>query len=346
MNKYKSKIPRDDLKRFAKEIAKKLVNSDFKSGRVHDPTKIDEKHQQKVKKFCKDFFDKAAHKHKKHEDERAIRKGRAEEKQKSSAGQPGDQTKARVYASPKTTPVNSRGGDASPDIHIKGHEEDELSDAEDVKMSEDEEEEGDADTGSFPNLSRPSTNGESLKRKRSDFDGDDEEALHLRDDVDLDDEDHLITKSPFKKVNRDESDSDRVPTAPPPPPPPPPPTDSPPREDEDVDRVSEEVADTQIKIEAAEDDDLLHKDTNFRAKSMRDVLAEAQQDDEMDMDEDEPAKDQEETKNETTSNTGHVKFENGIKVELEVGVVNGAGLGNGPGLKREVVLKEEVKEAS
>ncbi|RMZ90657.1 hypothetical protein DV736_g2107, partial [Chaetothyriales sp. CBS 134916] len=48
MNKYKHKIPRDDLKRFAKEIAKKLVASDFKAGRVKDPTEIGEKQQRKT----------------------------------------------------------------------------------------------------------------------------------------------------------------------------------------------------------------------------------------------------------------------------------------------------------
>ncbi|ETN36871.1 uncharacterized protein HMPREF1541_07858 [Cyphellophora europaea CBS 101466] len=74
MNRYKHKIPREDLKRFAKEIAKKLVASDFKGGRVKDPTKIDEKQQRKVKEYCKQFFDKAAHKHKKHEEQKAAKK--------------------------------------------------------------------------------------------------------------------------------------------------------------------------------------------------------------------------------------------------------------------------------
>lgn len=84
MNKYKHKIPRDDLKRFAKEIAKKLVASDFKGGRVKDPTKIDEKQQRKVKEYCKQFFDKAALKHKKHEEERSARKSKKEGKSKDT----------------------------------------------------------------------------------------------------------------------------------------------------------------------------------------------------------------------------------------------------------------------
>lgn len=74
MNKYKHKVPKEDLKRFAKDVAKKLVNSDFKAGRVENPTKISDKHQKKVKSFCKDYFDKAASKHKKMEDDKKDRK--------------------------------------------------------------------------------------------------------------------------------------------------------------------------------------------------------------------------------------------------------------------------------
>ena len=48
-------------------MAKKLVNSDFKNNRVEDPTKISEKQQRKVKKYCKEFFDKAVLKHRAYE---------------------------------------------------------------------------------------------------------------------------------------------------------------------------------------------------------------------------------------------------------------------------------------
>ncbi|KAJ5736542.1 uncharacterized protein N7483_001667 [Penicillium malachiteum] len=64
VDQYKNKIPKEDLKRFAKETAKKLVDGDYKRGRVTDPTQINEKHQRTVKTFCKSFFDKAAKKHK------------------------------------------------------------------------------------------------------------------------------------------------------------------------------------------------------------------------------------------------------------------------------------------
>ena len=59
VDKFRHKLPKDELKRHAKEVAKKLVNSDFKNNRVEDPTQISEKQQKKVKNFCKEYFDKA-----------------------------------------------------------------------------------------------------------------------------------------------------------------------------------------------------------------------------------------------------------------------------------------------
>lgn len=132
MNKYKHKIPRDDLKRFAKEIAKKLVASDFKSGRVKNPTKIDDKQQRKVKEYCKQFFDKAAHKHKKQEEERSARKSKKE-------------------SASKETP------EGSPQVKPEFAAEDE-----DIKMSDNELEDKPSPT---PEVGTPSEI-QSLKRKR------------------------------------------------------------------------------------------------------------------------------------------------------------------------------------
>ncbi|KAJ5728055.1 hypothetical protein N7493_004385 [Penicillium malachiteum] len=86
VDQYKNKIPKDDLKRFAKETAKKLVDGDYKRGRVTDPTQISEKHQRTVKTFCKSFFDKAAKKHKEREKLKA-------EKQQQGATSEHDDTK-------------------------------------------------------------------------------------------------------------------------------------------------------------------------------------------------------------------------------------------------------------
>ncbi|RMZ81208.1 hypothetical protein DV737_g2625, partial [Chaetothyriales sp. CBS 132003] len=143
MNKYKHKIPREDLKRFAKEIAKKLVASDFKAGRVKDPTKIEEKQQRKVKDYCKQFFEKAAQKHKQHEADKAKRK--AARKDKANAAQ-----------------VTSQDG--SPQEPKKEGESD---NEEDIKMEELAEEVDDEDKVS-PDTPLSEAQA-SLKRKRVDI---------------------------------------------------------------------------------------------------------------------------------------------------------------------------------
>jgi [histone H3]-lysine36 N-trimethyltransferase len=136
MNKYKHKIPRDDLKRFAKEIAKKLVASDYKAGRVQDPTKIEERQVKKVKDFCKQFFDKAYQKHKKHEAEKAARTKSKKPKLEGDV--------------PSDTPAGSPG--ASPPA---------VDQVDDIHMS-------DNDIDDTPSVDTPSeANGVStLKRKR------------------------------------------------------------------------------------------------------------------------------------------------------------------------------------
>ncbi|KAJ9500595.1 histone methyltransferase set2 [Exophiala xenobiotica] len=141
MSKYKHKIPKDDLKRFGKEISKKLVASDYKAGRVKNPTKIDERQQKKVKEFCRQFFEKAYQKHKKHEAEKAVR-----DKGKKTPAAP----------SPAESPD---ADDATP---------------EDMKMSdvEDEDENVEA-TLNAQSPSERTANG-TLKRKRVEDEGRDE----------------------------------------------------------------------------------------------------------------------------------------------------------------------------
>lgn len=89
MDKFKGKLPKDDLKRFAKEISKKLVTSDFKNRRVEDPTKIDSRKEKQVKTYVKEYFDKAAKKHREREKRRAERKAQQSDtgkRSKMSAG--------------------------------------------------------------------------------------------------------------------------------------------------------------------------------------------------------------------------------------------------------------------
>ncbi|KAB8295803.1 hypothetical protein EYC80_008626 [Monilinia laxa] len=76
MQKFSAKLPKDDLKKFAKEVGKKLVASDFKNNRVEDPTKISEKQEKKVKKYVRDYFEKAVEKKKEMDRKRAERKRR------------------------------------------------------------------------------------------------------------------------------------------------------------------------------------------------------------------------------------------------------------------------------
>jgi hypothetical protein len=84
VDKYKRHLPREDLKRFGKEIAKKLVNSDYKHNRVSDPTKISSKQEKNIKKFVKEFFDKAVVKHREHEKRKKEREAKGANGEKGS----------------------------------------------------------------------------------------------------------------------------------------------------------------------------------------------------------------------------------------------------------------------
>lgn len=240
MNKYKHKIPKDDLKRFAKDVAKKLVASDYKAGRVDNPTKISEKQQKKVKAYCKDYFDKAASKHKKLEEERAARKEKLGHPRNESL-QP-----TSSHSPPITTDTN---------VTLKKEED------EDVKMSDIE------DQIPMPPSPTESSRCDSLKRKRS-------TDLELM----IKDEEDDLTKSPAKKLNLDSSATPSTIPTPPPPPPPAPPADTP------SDQNSPEVV-GEYEHEHEHDHERgldIYADTNFKGKSMADVLAQAQQEDEVD----------------------------------------------------------------
>ncbi|KAM3446501.1 hypothetical protein MY3296_009625 [Beauveria thailandica] len=64
LDKFRHKLPKDDLKRLGKELSKKLVASDYKNSRVADPTaKLHEKQARKIKTYVKDFLDRAVHKY-------------------------------------------------------------------------------------------------------------------------------------------------------------------------------------------------------------------------------------------------------------------------------------------
>lgn len=188
VDKFKHKLPKDDLKRYAKDVAKKLVSSDFKNKRVRDPTKIDDKQQKKVKKFCKEFFDKAVAKHQAHQQRKA-------EKLKEGG----------VENNP-----------ASPAIDQSDGEEETA----DVKMSDDEERSGgvkrkrDDLDGNTPD----DTPASSIKRQRSTTPPQAPPPAMSPSD---NDDDSMSMKSEEPDADADEVVLVGNPTPPPPPPPPP-----------------------------------------------------------------------------------------------------------------------------
>lgn len=77
MDKFRHKLPKDILKKHTKDVNKSLVASDYKHNRVDDPTYISEKTEKKVKKYVKDFLDKAVVKHREHEKHKAEREAQS-----------------------------------------------------------------------------------------------------------------------------------------------------------------------------------------------------------------------------------------------------------------------------
>ncbi|SPN98386.1 related to Histone-lysine N-methyltransferase, H3 lysine-36 specific [Cephalotrichum gorgonifer] len=64
LDKFRHKLPREELKRLAKEVTKSLVASDYKNKRVQDPTAaLSESWERKIKQFVKKFLDKAVAKY-------------------------------------------------------------------------------------------------------------------------------------------------------------------------------------------------------------------------------------------------------------------------------------------
>ncbi|KAJ5414550.1 hypothetical protein N7509_001177 [Penicillium cosmopolitanum] len=189
VDKYKNKIPKDDLKRFAKETATKLVNSDYKANRVTDPTKISDKHQQKVKSFCKDYFDKAYKKHK----ERMER--RSKSSSSSAANTTASTTTTTLPIQHKETEADSTPADADEDV---------------TKLSDDEAGgDGDGTTSTSPMDDDASASASaSLKRKRP-------------EEIDAE---NLLNGSSADAGSA--SPSKRQKSTPPPPPPPPPDADA------------------------------------------------------------------------------------------------------------------------
>ena len=179
MQKFSKLLPKDDLKKFAKEIGKKLVASDFKNNRVDDPTKISEKQEKKVKKYVRDFFEKAVQKRK------AIDKKKRE---KLANGSSSHASSSFTNGKPEAAP--------SPEPEVE----------DEVEFSDHGTPTPIPDSPSIPPATPVTGLSSDLKRKR---DEDDEEVLP---DETEDSESKRLKESP-------NDDADAPPPPPPPPPP-------------------------------------------------------------------------------------------------------------------------------
>ncbi|KAF2016498.1 hypothetical protein BU24DRAFT_328480, partial [Aaosphaeria arxii CBS 175.79] len=128
---YRKKLEKDDLKRLSKEVAKKLVRGDYKHNKVKDPTaKLDSKHEKTVKKFVKDYMDKAVVKKEAKDKERAAKaERRAKEK---AAG------KVPAEASPESPKKEEAPERADSDDEMIGLSDDEDALAADLKRKREE----------------------------------------------------------------------------------------------------------------------------------------------------------------------------------------------------------------
>lgn len=216
MDKYKSKLPREDLKRFAKDVSKKLVASDFKHNRVEDPTTISSKQERNVKKYVKDYFDKAVAKKVEHDK-------RKQNKESQGKTTDGDDT-AQLPPDPRLARTEADAAPAAAQASPTDNQEDG-----DAPMSEDEDDDDDdaATTGG-------------TKRKREEGA---ETPLTPAEEA----------PTPAKRSKDDPEISDAVPPPPPPPPPPPANLDEDEGEaamdidDDDEEGQQEELADQQAE---------------------------------------------------------------------------------------------------
>lgn len=125
MTKYRQKLPKDELKRLAKEISKKMVASDYKNKRVRDPTALSSDGARGIKKYVKEFFDRAVVKHKEHEKRKAEREAKLAQSSGESLSQPAPTATTQESSQIDDEVVLTDDEDeASPDLKRKRDEED------------------------------------------------------------------------------------------------------------------------------------------------------------------------------------------------------------------------------
>ncbi|KAH7326393.1 hypothetical protein B0I35DRAFT_347868 [Stachybotrys elegans] len=180
LDKFRHKLPKEELKRLGKEIAKKLVASDYKNNRVDDPTtELTEKQVGKIKKYVKDFLDRAVEKYNEHQKRRKAKEGGA------VAGNGQDHTDK-----PATDAATRTGGLA--ETRSVNDEVMAADDGEDVVMS-------DGEDDSF-------ASGDRKRKREGDGDGANSANVTPWDGPDV------------KRVKEDEGEAPSPPPPPPPPP--------------------------------------------------------------------------------------------------------------------------------
>lgn len=101
LDKFRHKLPKEELKRLGKDVAKKLVASDYKNNRVNDPAApLTEKQERNIKKYVKDFLDRAVAKYEAHHKRKAP--------ETTSKGENGREPAANG----KTTPDAEKAGES------------------------------------------------------------------------------------------------------------------------------------------------------------------------------------------------------------------------------------------
>jgi [histone H3]-lysine36 N-trimethyltransferase len=184
LDKFKHKLPKEDLKRFGKQLNKGLVESDYKNNRVEDPTRaIGVKQQRKIKRHVKNFLDRAVVKFKE------IEAAKTSRDQKSNAVLGANQTELPNAAGSSTTDAQDMQEPESTIVDVKDID----VDADDIIMTDDDEPDD-------------SPSESDLKRKRE-------------EDTTVDS--HSMTPSDTPSAKRMKEDEMFEPTPPPPPPPPP-----------------------------------------------------------------------------------------------------------------------------
>ncbi|KAH6984887.1 hypothetical protein BKA56DRAFT_481002 [Ilyonectria sp. MPI-CAGE-AT-0026] len=119
LDKFHHKLPREELKRLGKDVAKKLVASDYKNERVGDPSAaLSDKQANKMKKYVKDFLDRALEKYTEHQQRKVARE---------------TQKPARDHRAPRgTARLDDVAGDSFDSLQSKAD------DGEDIVLSDNE----------------------------------------------------------------------------------------------------------------------------------------------------------------------------------------------------------------